>query len=77
MLLERHLLHEPRPLHYNTHGTCSQWGFGPQAKALQSAGGSSRGETEGRLFMFLYLILHRDRITITQWLGAHMQIIFL
>lgn len=61
MLLEMHLLSQPRPLDYNRYMTCSQWGFGPQAKALQSTGGSSRVKTEGRLFMFLYFLLHRLR----------------
>lgn len=61
MLLEMYLLYQPRPLDYNRHMTGRQWGFGPQAKALHSTGGSSREDREGRLFMSLYLITHRLR----------------
>lgn len=61
MLLEMYLLLSAKASDYNRYMTCSQWGFGPQAKALQSTGSNSREETEGRLFMFLYLIPHRLR----------------
>lgn len=65
MSLEMYLLYQP--LDHNRNMTFGQWDFGPQAKALQSTGGSSSGEgssredTEGSLFMFLYLIPHKLR----------------
>lgn len=76
MLLEMYFLLSARASDYNRYMTCSQWAFCPQARALQSTVAAA-GQKQKEGFSCTSFPTDWDRITITQWLGAHMQIIFL